>query len=93
LTDIDAAEMVRELRISPLLFGWRGSEPVDLDALQQLLLRVSALVEAHSEIRELDLNPVVATSRGALIVDARVRVAHASPPRSWPAIGEAAPAS
>ena len=44
-TDRDAAELVRSIRAAPLLFGWRGSEPVDTDALEELLLRVSRLVD------------------------------------------------
>ena len=39
LTDLDAAELVRAVRAAPLLFGYRGSEPVDVDALEPLLLR------------------------------------------------------
>jgi acyl-CoA synthetase (NDP forming) len=91
LTDVDAEQMVRELRISRLLLGWRGSPPVDLDALKVLLLRVSALVDAHAEIRELDLNPVVVNATGVSVVDARVSVAASQPRPSWPAIGAAAP--
>jgi acyl-CoA synthetase (NDP forming) len=91
LTDVAAEQMVRELRISPLLLGWRGSPPVDLDALKALLLRVSALVDAHAEIRELDLNPVVVNADGVSVVDARVSVAAPEPRPLWPAIGAAAP--
>lgn len=93
LTNLDAAELVRALRVSPLLLGWRGSQPLAVAALEEMLLRVSALVEAHAEIRELDLNPVVVTATGAVIVDARVRVKAAELPESWPAIGSPGPAS
>lgn len=93
LTDVDASQMVRELRISPLLVGWRGSAPVDLDAVEEMLLRVSALVDAHAEIRELDLNPVVVSPTGVSIVDARVCVREAQPRPSWPAIGASLPPS
>jgi acetyl coenzyme A synthetase (ADP forming)-like protein len=74
LSDLDAAEMLRSLRLFPLLDGYRGASRCDVRALEQLLLRVSALVEAHPEIAELDLNPVIALADGALAVDARVRV-------------------
>jgi acyl-CoA synthetase (NDP forming) len=84
LTDVDAAEMLRSLRTLPLLQGYRGSPPCDLTAIEDVLLRLSALVEAHPEVVELDLNPVRALPRGAVVVDARVRVAPAPPP---PAIG------
>jgi len=80
LTDLDAAEMVRSLATFPLLDGYRGSPKADVAALEDLLLRVSALVEAHPEIAELDCNPVKALPDGAVIVDARVRVEAASPP-------------
>jgi acyl-CoA synthetase (NDP forming)/GNAT superfamily N-acetyltransferase len=92
LTDLDAADLVRTLRVWPLLSGWRGAQPLDVAALEDTLLRVSALVEAHAEIRELDLNPVVVTATGASIVDARVRVQAARPAESWPAVGAPGPA-
>lgn len=74
LTDVDAAEMVRSLATYPLLDGYRGAPALDVAALQDVLLRVSALVEAHPEVAEMDLNPVIVLPRGALIVDARIRV-------------------
>jgi acetate---CoA ligase (ADP-forming) subunit beta len=68
----DVGEMIREIRGYPLLKGFRGSEAVDIPFLEKLLLKVAALVQGHPEIKELDLNPVVAYSDGALVVDARV---------------------
>jgi len=68
----DAHEMVREIKGYPLLEGYRGQEPVDISALEELLVKVSAFVEHTPEIRELDLNPVFARSDGAVAVDARV---------------------
>lgn len=68
----DAREMVREIKGFPLLQGYRGGEPADLDALQELILKVSDFVESHPEIDELDLNPVFAYRDGAVAVDARV---------------------
>jgi acetyl coenzyme A synthetase (ADP forming)-like protein len=82
----DATEMLRSLRTFPLLDGYRGAAKADVAALEDVLLRLSALVEAHAEIVELDLNPVMALGEGALIVDARVRVASALPPTPWPAL-------
>lgn len=70
----DAAAMVRGIRGLPLLRGARGAEPVDLDAIEAVLRRLSALVEAVPEIVELDLNPLFAGPKGALAVDARIRV-------------------
>ena len=80
LTDLDAAEMVRSLATYPLLDGYRGAPRADVAALEDLLLRVSALVEAHPTIAELDCNPVKVLPGGVVVVDARVRVEAASPP-------------
>jgi acyl-CoA synthetase (NDP forming) len=68
----DAAEMIREIRGYPLLEGYRGQEAVDIACLEEWLLKISAFVEKHPEIRELDLNPILAYSHGAVAVDARV---------------------
>jgi acyl-CoA synthetase (NDP forming) len=82
MTDADAAAMVRSLATFPLLGGYRGAPPADVPALEDLLLRVGAMVEAHPEVAELDLNPVMVLPRGqgAVVVDARVRVEAAPPP-------------
>ena len=80
LTDLDAAEMVRSLQTFPLLEGYRGAPKADVAALEDLLLRISALVEAHPEISELDCNPVKVLPEGAVVIDARVRVEAANPP-------------
>ncbi len=80
----DAGEMVRSLRTFPMLTGYRGAPPADLEALEGLLIRVSALVESHREVAELDLNPVMAGPDGALVVDARIRIESARPEAPWP---------
>ncbi|MBK5187801.1 MAG: acetate--CoA ligase family protein [Gemmatimonadaceae bacterium] len=77
LTALDAEEMVRALRTYPLLTGYRGGPAHDVAALVGTILRVGALVEAHPEIGELDLNPIIVHERGATIVDARVKIAAA----------------
>jgi acyl-CoA synthetase (NDP forming) len=86
LTDRDARELVRGLGLFPLLEGYRGRPAVDVAALEDVVLRVSALVDAHPQIAELDCNPVVVHAGGALVVDARVRVVDAPPPRPTPAL-------
>jgi acyl-CoA synthetase (NDP forming) len=70
----DAREMVREIRGFAVLEGVRGQPASDLAALENLILRVSEFIEAHPEIEELDLNPVLVYPDGALAVDARIVV-------------------
>ena len=79
LTDADAREMLGELRSAPLLAGFRGSAPVSMRALEQVLLRVSRLAEDLPEVAELDLNPVLALPGGAVAADVRIRVSPAEP--------------
>jgi acetate---CoA ligase (ADP-forming) len=86
ITDIEASEMLHGLRTFPLLDGYRGAPRADQHALEDVLLRVSAMVDAHPEIVELDCNPVIALPDGAVIVDARVRVESASPPPPMPSL-------
>jgi len=75
LTDRGAAEMIEEIRGKALLRGFREGLPVNEDAFRTTLLRVSALLRLCPEIEELDLNPVIVTTRDAYAVDVRVRVA------------------
>lgn len=84
LSPEEGMEMISSLAIFPLLEGYRGAPAADLGALEGLLLRVGAMVDAHQEIVELDLNPVVASSDGAVAVDARIRVRSAALERPWP---------
>ena len=86
LTDRDARAMVTSLRSFPLLEGFRGAPRADIAALEQILLRVGAMVEAHPEVIEMDCNPVVVSPQGALIVDARVRVEAVAPPGPSPTV-------
>ncbi|SFL29727.1 bifunctional GNAT family N-acetyltransferase/acetate--CoA ligase family protein [Streptomyces pini] len=80
VTDRDAAGLVRSIRSAPVLFGWRGAQPVDTGALEELLLRVSRLVEDHPEVVSVDLEPVVVAARGLTVLDAAVRVAEPPAP-------------
>ena len=79
LSNEDAAEMVRELKTYPLLTGFRGSPPADVAALENGLLRLSAMVEDLPQIAELDCNPFVVHETGATILDARIRVTTVEP--------------
>ncbi|MDI6858115.1 MAG: GNAT family N-acetyltransferase [Dehalococcoidia bacterium] len=81
LTDVDAREMVESVKGFPLLRGWRGAEPADIAALEDVLLRVSAMVEDVPEIGEMDLNPVkvLAAGRGCTVVDSRILLKQVEP--------------
>lgn len=73
LSAADPAKMVRSLRISPLLDGYRGIPKIDHGPLEALLVRLGQLADAVPEIVEIDLNPIIATPTGLHVVDLRVR--------------------
>jgi acetyl coenzyme A synthetase (ADP forming)-like protein len=77
VTDVAAREMVRSLQTFPLLDGYRGAPPSNVLALEEIILRVSALASGHEAVREMDCNPVMVGERRAVVVDSRIRV---SPP-------------
>jgi len=83
----DAGEMIRALKTYPLLGGFRGQPPADVPALEDALVRLSALAEDLPEVAELDCNPIIIHEHGATIVDARIRVEPAEPPRPLGARG------
>jgi acyl-CoA synthetase (NDP forming) len=85
LTDRDASEMVRSIRSSPLLFGFRGAPEVDVASLEDALLRIGLLAEHVPEIAELDCNPLVVSPTGATVVDVKIRLA-AVPPGPPPGV-------
>lgn len=70
-----ARQLVSETRIARLLAGYRDRPPADLDALADVLVRVSDLIIHHPEIRELDINPLIVDENGVLALDARISVA------------------
>lgn len=76
----EARRMLLGLKGAPLLTGYRGAAPVDLDAVVDMVRRVGRLAEDLPEVLEADCNPVIATANGALVVDARLRVADRPPP-------------
>lgn len=67
-----ARQMLGDLRMAPLLRGWRGRPAVDIDGLADLVVAVSALIAHRGDIAEIELNPVRATPHGAVAVDALV---------------------
>ncbi|MER6403947.1 GNAT family N-acetyltransferase [Streptomyces viridosporus] len=75
VTDREATSLVRSIRTAPLLFGWRGSAPVDTPALEELMLRVSRLVHDHPEVVAVTLEPVVVAPHGVSVLGASVRLA------------------
>jgi len=76
LTDIDAHEMIKSVKAYQLLEGWRGSKRADIPAIEELLLRISAMADNHPQILEMDLNPVKVLPEGQfyLVVDGRILV-------------------
>ncbi|MBV8161951.1 MAG: GNAT family N-acetyltransferase [Acidimicrobiia bacterium] len=80
VTDRDAAELVLSVHAAPLLLGYRGSPPADLDAIEDLILRVGKLADDRPEVAEMDLNPVVVSPSGAVAVDVKIRVLPATAP-------------
>jgi acetate---CoA ligase (ADP-forming) len=77
LTERDAHDCIRELRTFPLLDGHRGAPRANVAALERALLAISALTESHHEVLEIECNPFVVSAKGAVAVDARVRIEHA----------------
>ena len=72
ITKRDAAEMIKEIKGYPLLTGYRGQERVDISILEDFLLKISDFVKLTPEVKELDINPILAYSNDAVAVDARV---------------------
>jgi acyl-CoA synthetase (NDP forming) len=72
ITQEDAQEMITGVRAYPLLKGFRNTPPADIDAIVTVLMNTSRLVMENPEIKELDLNPVMAYEKGAKTVDARI---------------------
>ena len=74
LSDLDVQDMINEVKGTALLRGYRGSKPADERALADIIARVSVLIEICPQIHEMDANPVKILEKGAIVVDARVRV-------------------
>jgi len=74
LTNVDAADMVSQLRSAPLLFGYKGSDPVDVGAIQDVIVRLAAMKDDLPEIAELDLEPVTVHRDGIIALSARAKI-------------------
>ena len=72
LERIDASEMIGEIKGKKLLEGYRGQDPADIPFLEDMLLKLSGLVDKTEGLAEIDMNPVFAYKQGAVVVDARI---------------------
>jgi acetyltransferase len=69
-----ARRLIERSRVAETLHEWRGAAAVDMEALEQVLLRVSEMVCELPELREMDINPIIVDETGAVAVDARIVV-------------------
>jgi len=69
---IDASEMIKEIKAYKILEGVRGMPPADQEMLVKILMATSKMLEECSEIKELDMNPIIVYEKGARVVDARI---------------------
>ena len=72
ITEYDAKEMITEIKGYPILDGYRGKPKADIEAIVEVLMKISKLVTEHEEINEMDLNPVFIYEKGLICVDARI---------------------
>lgn len=79
LAERDAAAMIQDVKAFPMLQGVRGKRSADLQALTDLLLKVSKIAEENVEIAEMDLNPIIVYEKGLSVVDVRVLLHHKNP--------------
>ena len=74
-----ARRLIERTRVAEMLAEWRGTPAADLEAVEQILLRVSEMVCELPQLREMDINPIIVDENGAVAVDARVVIDHAPP--------------
>ncbi len=79
-----ARRLIERSRVAETLADWRGAPAADLEALEQILLRVSEMVCALPQLREMDINPIIVDAHGAVAVDARIVVDGTQPARGGP---------
>ena len=72
-----ARRLIERSRVAETLAEWRGAHAVNMDSLEQILLRVSEMVCALPQLREMDINPIIVDEFGAVAVDARIVIDHA----------------
>jgi acyl-CoA synthetase (NDP forming)/RimJ/RimL family protein N-acetyltransferase len=83
LTDVDADEMIREVKAAPLLLGYRGGVLADLHAVADLLHRVSKLADDLPELTDLDLDPILVATKGLAVVNAAARISPTGARSDW----------
>lgn len=79
LTFPEATTMIHSLRSYKLLTGLRGQQPVDIREYAGIIVRISSVLSHVTEIKELDMNPLIAGEKGVFVVDARIRIEKAVP--------------
>ena len=72
INEEEAREMITEVKAYPILEGYRGAPPADIDTIVKILVNTSKLMMDYQEIKELDLNPIMVYGKGAKTVDARI---------------------
>ena len=72
-----ARHLIARSRVAETLGAWRGATPADMNALEQILLRVSEMVCELPQLREMDINPIIVDEFGAVAVDARIAIDNA----------------
>ncbi|MEP7297515.1 MAG: bifunctional acetate--CoA ligase family protein/GNAT family N-acetyltransferase [Burkholderiales bacterium] len=72
-----ARRLIERSRVAETLGDWRGAGAIDMDALEQVLLRVSEMVCELPQLREMDINPIIVDENGAVSVDARIVIDNA----------------
>lgn len=74
ISEKEAVNMIQSIKSYPILKGIRGQEGVNEEALQQIIMHLSALLQAAPEIAEMDINPLLGNSSQVVAVDARIRI-------------------
>jgi len=72
VTEEECIEMMMEIKSYPLLTGYRGAEPCDMDAITNIIIKVGSIMHEVDGIREMEINPLIAYPKGVMAVDARV---------------------
>jgi acyl-CoA synthetase (NDP forming) len=77
ISEKDASEMIDELKLKAMLFGFRGKKKVNIDLLKKVIVKVSKIPLKHKDIEEMDINPFVINEKNGVVVDARMRTGKA----------------